>query len=291
MEKFKELQKINNNNINIDFPIFAYFVTKTSNYDEILKLKRECQSYGLDMTEEVYELLFVLSDNFRDAKKVINEMKRHGFHPQEIWYSSMFFKDIYEQDYKDAISFYEKIHKRKPLWDNIHNFTMRKYEVLGREKYRKELSGNYPSLELLIQLKKYSKEVNLPEDTNDEKNIEYIDNEYYEGQTAFRIHKFIERNQKLIQDAKKIFAKRNNGRLYCQICHFDFFKTYGDRGEGFIEAHHTKPISTMIVEGITKIEDMIMLCSNCHRMIHRKPFLTVEELSEIVIKNKGKKEY
>ena len=43
-------------------------------------------------------------------------------------------------------------------------------------------------------------------------------------------------------------------------------------GEGFIEAHHLKPISTL-EEGVTVhydiAADFAVLCSNCHRMIHR----------------------
>jgi 5-methylcytosine-specific restriction enzyme A len=43
-------------------------------------------------------------------------------------------------------------------------------------------------------------------------------------------------------------------------------------GQGFIEAHHLRPIATL-EEGVpVKYDvaaDFAVLCSNCHRMIHR----------------------
>ncbi|WP_235712681.1 HNH endonuclease [Bacillus mycoides] len=62
----------------------------------------------------------------------------------------------------------------------------------------------------------------------------------------------------------------------------DFERIYGDRGRDFIEAHHRKPISEMKNDETTKIEDLAMLCSNCHSMIHRKPLVTVEELRVLI---------
>lgn len=242
------------------------------------------------VTEEIFILLFTLSENYRDAKKIINEMKRKGFIPNELWYSTMYFKDIYESDVEKVIKDYERIHKREPLWDNIENFTMRKYEIIERKEFKEQLQTSYPSLELLMQLKQFNGE-NISNNIidllpKDRVKQEEEDDEYFEGKEAFRLHRYIERNQKLVKDAKKLFAKKHKGKLFCEICEFDFNKTYGERGEGFIEAHHTKPISEMKENGITKIEDMIMLCSNCHRMIHKNPFLRVDELLEIVNINK-----
>ena len=65
------------------------------------------------------------------------------------------------------------------------------------------------------------------------------------------------------------------------MCGFDFVKTYGEIGNNFIEAHHIKPISKMKDGDKTKIEDIVMVCSNCHSMMHRnKPWLTVEQLKK-----------
>jgi predicted HNH restriction endonuclease len=55
---------------------------------------------------------------------------------------------------------------------------------------------------------------------------------------------------------------------------------YGARGEGFIECHHTKPVESLGDDTPTKLSDLALLCSNCHRMIHAKrPWLSLAELS------------
>lgn len=111
------------------------------------------------------------------------------------------------------------------------------------------------------------------------------ENEFPEGKAVFRTHKYYERNSSLIQK-KKILAL-NEGTLVCSVCDFDFHKIYGEIGEGFIECHHTIPVSEYSSETKTKLQDLALVCSNCHRMLHRKrPCLTVEQMREIVHCNK-----
>lgn len=61
---------------------------------------------------------------------------------------------------------------------------------------------------------------------------------------------------------------------HCNICGFDFEKTYGELGKDFIEVHHITPIGTLSTgdgyEGTNPQKDLIPLCSNCHSMIHRR---------------------
>lgn len=100
-----------------------------------------------------------------------------------------------------------------------------------------------------------------------------------EGKRKLTIHYKRERNQALVARAKEQF-KKMNGHLYCEACEFDFRKCYGDLGADFIEAHHNKPLSMASDDTVeTNVQDLAMVCSNCHRMIHhRKPWLTVQEL-------------
>jgi 5-methylcytosine-specific restriction enzyme A len=73
------------------------------------------------------------------------------------------------------------------------------------------------------------------------------------------------------------------GKLECEACSFDFGVTYGERGKGFIEAHHIKPVHTLVAGEKTRLEDLVMLCSNCHRIVHTKrPWLTVAELRLLI---------
>lgn len=82
----------------------------------------------------------------------------------------------------------------------------------------------------------------------------------------YALHRKIERNPTAAKQAKKFHG------TVCQACDLDFSKRYGAIGKGFIEAHRLKGISTLD-EGVAVpydiAEDFAVLCSNCHRMIHR----------------------
>ncbi|SFQ17583.1 HNH endonuclease [Oscillibacter sp. PC13] len=61
-----------------------------------------------------------------------------------------------------------------------------------------------------------------------------------------------------------------HGHLYCEICEIDFENIYGEVGKDFIEAYHNKqPVSDMVGNNSTKIGDLVMLCPNCHSMVHQ----------------------
>lgn len=90
-----------------------------------------------------------------------------------------------------------------------------------------------------------------------------------ENLTKLREHKRIERNRKLAKDAKDIHG------YVCQACGFDFENKYGGIGKKFIEAHHLTPLHTLNVQEVTldPDKDFAVLCSNCHRMIHKSKFV------------------
>ena len=112
---------------------------------------------------------------------------------------------------------------------------------------------------------------------------EYSDiTEASEGRTLTRLHVTRERNRKLVESKKKKTLKEQ-GFLACEVCGFDFEKTYGSRGHGFIECHHTKPLHTLGKEEKTNLKDLALLCANCHRMVHsQRPWLSVEELKRLL---------
>lgn len=57
----------------------------------------------------------------------------------------------------------------------------------------------------------------------------------------------------------------------CAICGFDFESVYGERGKGFIEVHHIVPLYENQNEiSVDPEKDLICVCSNCHRMFHRR---------------------
>jgi 5-methylcytosine-specific restriction protein A len=111
---------------------------------------------------------------------------------------------------------------------------------------------------------------------------EELKSSFPEGGIVERIHLHRERNSKVVKLAKERF-KNKFGKLFCQICDFDFSQKYGSLGEDFIEGHHTIAVSSMNPNHQTKPEDIALVCANCHRMLHRKrPWLGINELKEIL---------
>ena len=99
-----------------------------------------------------------------------------------------------------------------------------------------------------------------------------------EGRLITRLHISRERDAGAPRKLKQSRMKKL-GRLQCEACGFDFFETYGERGLGFIECHHTTPVSEMVPGHRPKQSEFALLCANCHRMIHaRRPWLTVAAL-------------
>lgn len=123
---------------------------------------------------------------------------------------------------------------------------------------------------------------NAPEEEKllaEEFGVDPNDVKFKEGKEKLRIHLVKERNKLLVDSAKKHWLKQNNGSVSCEICAFSFDDTYGDFGKGYIEAHHTVPISSLTSETVMKISDLAPVCSNCHSIIHRyRPWLTINQL-------------
>lgn len=101
-----------------------------------------------------------------------------------------------------------------------------------------------------------------------------------EGKEKTRIQTYFERNPKLRKDAIAYHGTK------CAACGFSFSEKYGDLGNNYIEIHHLKPHAS--IKGIRDIDpktDLIPVCSNCHRMIHKSnPMLTIDELKKIIKK-------
>ncbi len=108
-----------------------------------------------------------------------------------------------------------------------------------------------------------------------------------EGNARLVEHLRRERNRTLVL-RKKNQTLRKHGRLSCECCGFNFQNFYGEPGRDFCEVHHTKPLADA-VERTTPLDDLAVVCSNCHRIIHRKkPMITVGQLSTLVKKESKK---
>lgn len=103
-----------------------------------------------------------------------------------------------------------------------------------------------------------------------------------EGRVLTRLHRVRERNRKLVE-AKKKQALKETGQLICEACGFDFVIKYGPTAEGIIDVHHTKPVHTLMPGDTTKLDDLSLLCANCHRVVHSaKKWLTIEQVKALV---------
>ncbi len=89
-----------------------------------------------------------------------------------------------------------------------------------------------------------------------------------EGKLKYTLHKAFARNATLVINLKTR-RKLVDPMLRCEICGFSFIEKYGGIGDGFIEAHHIIPLSALEATTITRENDLILVCSNCHRMLHR----------------------
>lgn len=103
-----------------------------------------------------------------------------------------------------------------------------------------------------------------------------------EGQVIYKLHKVRERDSKIVM-RKKESVWTATGRLACEACMFEFEEFYGDIGKGYIECHHRTPLASFKVSTKTTLDDLALVCSNCHRMVHKKiDSLTVEDLRMMI---------
>ncbi len=110
--------------------------------------------------------------------------------------------------------------------------------------------------------------------------LAFAKKEAHEGKRRMAAHMRLERSAALVAALKKDRIARNNGRLPCEVCGFDFLETYGPVGAGFAEAHHKDSLAKSPKNGrITTLDDLAVVCSNCHRMLHRSPeYPSIESL-------------
>ncbi|MGH6964602.1 MAG: HNH endonuclease [Phenylobacterium sp.] len=83
------------------------------------------------------------------------------------------------------------------------------------------------------------------------------------GQKVYLARKY-ERDAGLRADAVRIH------RFTCLGCGFNFKEAYGPHGEGYIEVHHCMPFGEFGTRKTDPAKDLAVLCSNCHRMVHRR---------------------
>jgi hypothetical protein len=104
-----------------------------------------------------------------------------------------------------------------------------------------------------------------------------------EGKALYRLHKSLERDHSLIVRAKEQ-RRAVAGQLKNDVCDFCFEMPHGPVRSGFIEAHHTIPVYQIKGRWKTKISELALVCSNCHRMLRKAVPISVEGLRTLMVK-------
>lgn len=92
-----------------------------------------------------------------------------------------------------------------------------------------------------------------------------------EGELVHLLKLHRKRDRRLRLAKIRQVLRQRNGRLACEVprCGFDFAAVYGLLGLGYAQVHHKKPLSSLHEEEEVRLEDLIIVCANCHVMIHR----------------------
>lgn len=91
---------------------------------------------------------------------------------------------------------------------------------------------------------------------------------FAEGRFLTRVHKRRERNPKL-RKAKIASAIKQNGRLSCECCGFAKADAHPDWKDAAFEVHHVVPVASTDAARKVTVKDVVVLCANCHRFIHK----------------------
>lgn len=94
-----------------------------------------------------------------------------------------------------------------------------------------------------------------------------------EGDFITRIIHFRKRNRSLIE------AKKRSSNGFCEACGFSLSKQYRLNGKDCLQVHHKNPIAERDGVTVTRLEDLVLICPNCHAVIHAfAPALTMQKL-------------
>lgn len=94
--------------------------------------------------------------------------------------------------------------------------------------------------------------------------------EAFEGHLRLLFLRHRQREHRL-RRAKIRAVLRASGRLRCEVprCSFDFEERYGALGREYAHVHHLQPLAAADARRPTTLNDLAVVCANCHAMIHR----------------------
>jgi len=99
-----------------------------------------------------------------------------------------------------------------------------------------------------------------------------------EGRPHLVSHLRRERNRTIVRRKKSIAES-----LSCEICGFSFEAHYGSAAAEYCEVHHLVALSEIDALTETTLEDLAILCANCHRVVHlHYPPYSLEEVRRFI---------
>ena len=245
------------------------FDDKLINSTKIIKLKK-VSSKDVWSKEELLFLLKFWSEKGGDISR-----KSQDF--QKIHTDIKNINSLYKIKAKTPLQIHKKLQDLNELSSNFNDKTLEQTQEIKILKSFDLKNNEFIEMHKNISqaLKSFHK-LNL--------NLDDIHFEAEEGKILSALHHYKERDKKIVE-AKKLSILAKFNKLSCEACDFNFKEFYGERGNGYIECHHLLPVSQMSLNHKTKLDDLCLLCSNCHRMIHKNiPWLTLQQLKEIIKK-------
>lgn len=104
-----------------------------------------------------------------------------------------------------------------------------------------------------------------------------------EGGRKLVIHLRLERDPIIAMEAVRRHV-RDIGPV-CKLCALDFSRRYQmGVGEHCLEAHHKLPLSLRLSASQTNLEDFLVICPSCHRVIHKMRAFDEALLSRVLKK-------
>ena len=144
---------------------------------------------------------------------------------------------------------------RRPIWECYHewHFLSVYFDAKidpRRPPSRKVVASVSETAKLLLRAASAA----LPADTSDFPKAK---------RTAVSLHLKFERSSTQVRA-----AKIRDG-FTCSVCRINFTELYGPLGRGYAEAHHRVPLSKLRVGQSITADQLITVCANCHRMLHK----------------------
>ena len=252
----------------------------------------KCKEYGLEEKNLFIESKSISPIEYSTKQEVsfnLSERKNYKTYEYAVkWISSS--KNISDQTADDDIYIVWPIKESKcrALTLSTSDFK-RTYKNNGLQTIHKK--SNIAEYDVWLFKKKYIDEffqtvIRKMGFATDSEEIDYpFVTTYNEGGKTYVLDSHYERDSKLREAVINRFQSEHNGKLFCSICGFDFAKRYGEYGSGFIEVHHTKPLSEdERASHQATVDELICVCSNCHRMLHHKrPAMKPDDLKKIIV--------